>query len=86
MFQYKMFVSLVRLTSNHMLGSSNFWDKSLSRFLKILKLHSFHSGNFKIFKNAFGQFIPNRPPKHVITGTNLCSYFTFWSNYQFKST
>ena len=24
----------------------------------------------KIFKNALGQFIPNCPPKHVITRTN----------------
>ena len=30
----------------------------------------FYSGNFKIFKNALGQFIPNCPPKHVITSTN----------------
>ena len=38
-------------------------------FLKILKLPSFYSGNFKIFKNALGQFIPNHTRKHVITST-----------------
>ena len=47
-----------------------FWDKSPSWFLNNLKLPSFYSGNFKIFKNVLGQFIPNRPPKHVITTTN----------------
>ena len=31
---------------------------------------SFYSGNYKIFKNALAQSIPNRPPKHVITSTN----------------
>ena len=36
----------------------------------MLRLPSFCSGDFKIFKNALGQFIPNRPPKHVITSTN----------------
>ena len=30
-----------------------------------------YSGNFKIFKNALGQFIPNHPPEHVITSTNI---------------
>ena len=34
--------------------------------MKILKWPSFHTGNFKIFKNALGQFISNRPPKNVI--------------------
>ena len=38
------------LTSDYMLSSGDFWDKSLSQFLKI---------------------IPNRPPKHVITSTNV---------------
>ena len=33
-----------------------------------------YSGNFKIFKNTIGQFIPNRPPKHVITSTNYGLY------------
>ena len=28
-------------------------------------------GCFKMFKNALGQFGPNRTPKHVITSTNL---------------
>ena len=30
---------------------------------------SFYSGNFKVFKSALGQYIPNRPPKHLITST-----------------
>ena len=30
----------------------------------------FGSGNFKIFENAIGQFIPNHAPKYVITSTN----------------
>ena len=68
--QYKVFVGLVWLTSNDMFGSSNFWDKSPSWFLKNLKLLLFYLGNFKIFKNAHGQFIPNRPLKHVSTSTN----------------
>ena len=37
-----------------MFGSGNFWDKSPLWF-------------FQIFKDALGQFISNRPPKHVIT-------------------
>ena len=45
--------------------------KSPSWFLKSLKLFSFYLGNFKILKNALGQFIPNHPPKHVITSTNV---------------
>ena len=35
-----------------------------------------YSGNFKIFKNALGQFIPNRPPKHVFTSTNSTSFIS----------
>ena len=66
-----MFVGLVCLTSNHMFGSGDFWDTSPSWFLKILKLPWFYSGNFKIFKNALRQFIPNRPPKNVITSINI---------------
>ena len=27
-------------------------------------------GNFKVFKNTLGQFIPNHPPKYLITSTN----------------
>ena len=57
-----------------MFGSGDFGDKSPSRFLNTLKLLSFHSGNFKIFENALGQFIPNRPPKHVIASTYLLSF------------
>ena len=62
---FKVFVGLVRLTSNHMFRSGDFWDKSCSYFLKILKLPSFKSRNVNIFKNALGQFIPNCPTKHV---------------------
>ena len=41
-----------------------------------MKLPSFYSGNFKICKNALGQFIPNRPSKHVVTIINyyFCCY------------
>ena len=56
-----------------MLASGDFWNKSPSRFLKILKLPSFYSDNFKILKNTLGQLIPNCLPKHVITSTNLMS-------------
>ena len=34
-FQHKVFVGLVWLTRNHMIGSGDFWDKSPSWFLKI---------------------------------------------------
>ena len=44
----------MRLTSNHIFGFGNFWDKSPMRFLKIE--------------------IPNRPPRYVITSTNLQLY------------
>ena len=71
----KVFVGMVWLTSNHMFGLGDFWDKSPSWFLEILKLPLFHSSNFKIF--TFGQFIPNRPPKHVITSTD---WTVIWSN------
>ena len=52
-----------------MLGLSDFEDKSPLSFLKIMKLPSFYSGNFKTFKNALGHFISNCPPKRVITST-----------------
>ena len=45
-----------------MFGFGDFSDKS----------PTFYAGNFKIFKNARGQFIPNCPPKNVITSTS-CS-------------
>ena len=65
-----MFDSLVWLTSNHMFGSDNFWDKSpLSP--------SFYSGNSKFLKNALGQFIKNHPSKHVMTSTNTKQ---IWAN------
>ena len=59
----------MRLTNNHMFGSGNIWDKSPTLFLKVLKLPSFYSGNFKIFKNAIGQSMSICPLKHVITST-----------------
>ena len=31
---------------------------------------TFYSGSFKILKNALGQFIPDRPIRHVITSTS----------------
>ena len=49
LFHYKVFVGLVWLTSNLMFGLGNFLDKSLSWFLKILKLPSFYSINFESF-------------------------------------
>ena len=76
----KVCVRLVRLTSNRMFGSGDFWDKSSSWFLKILKLPSFHSSNFKFFKNALGQFIQNCPPKHVITSTTLLKMLSGTNN------
>ena len=50
-----------------MFGLGDFWDKQPSSFLKILILFS---GNFKIFKNALGQFIPNRHLNYVIASIN----------------
>ena len=58
-----------------MFGWGDFWDKSSSWFLEILKMPSFYQGNFKIFKNALGEFMPNLPPKHVIS-SNKFIYFT----------
>ena len=56
-----------------------YWDKSTSWFLKILKLSSFYLGNFKIFKYALGQFILNRPPKHMTTtSTNVITSINKW--------
>ena len=58
--------------------------------VRLTSNHTFYSGNFKIFKNALGQFIPNCPPKHVITGTNtintnvintIAKFLLFWMNY-----
>ena len=69
-FQYKVFLGLVWLTNNQIFGSSDFWDKTTSWFLKILNLPLFYYGNFKMFENALEQFIPHLPPKHVITCTN----------------
>ena len=75
-FQHKVFVALVCLNSNHMFGSSTFWDKSPSWLLKKLKLpSSFYKRVILIFLNVIEQFIPVRPPKHMITSTNLTVLF-----------
>ena len=58
-----------------MFGPSNFWDKSPSLFLKILEFN-----NFEFFKNLLGEFIPNRPPEHVITSTNSSTKVDFSYN------
>ena len=47
-------------TSNHMFGSGDFRD-IFENFKIALVLLS----NFKIFKNAHGQFIPNRPTPNM---------------------
>ena len=47
----------------------DFWDKSPSWFMKNLKLLMFYWHNFKIFQNALRQYIPNSPPKYVVTDT-----------------
>ena len=44
---------------------------NIVEFLKILKLPSFYFGDFKLFKNALGQFITHRPSKHVITSNGI---------------
>ena len=59
-------VGLVWLTSYHLFGLGDFWDKSSLLLLKIFTI---------------GQFIWNCPPKHVITSTNwtvICSLICWW--------
>ena len=46
-----------------MFGSGDFGGKSLSWFWKVWNF------NFKSFENALKQFLPDHPPKHVITST-----------------
>ena len=65
-----MFVGFVRLTSNHIIWFGTFLGKITLVIFENLKLSSFYSGNYKLFKNALAQFIPNRPPKHVVISTN----------------
>ena len=69
-FNTKFLLVSCEKTRNHMLGSDDIRDHLPSWFLKILKLSSFYSGIFKIFKKAVGQFLPNRSPKNMITSTN----------------
>ena len=38
--------------------------------MDVFRIPLFYSGNYKIFKNALVQYIPNCPPKHVITCNN----------------
>ena len=64
-----MFVGLVWLTGDHILSSGNFGMNHPRDFRQFLKLPSFSSGNFKIFKNSLDQFIPNCPLKHMVTNT-----------------
>ena len=78
LFHCKVFVGLVWLIRNHMFGSGNLWDKLPSGFLKFSKLPLFYSGEFTIFRNALGNFTPNRPPKHVITSTYYIITFFHW--------
>ena len=59
-----VFVGLVWLTSNHMVVSGNFWDKSPSLFLKIVFIVL---EQFQKCQKCIRLIIPNRPPKHVIT-------------------
>ena len=54
-----------------MFGSGNFGINHFHDFGKNLELLPFYSGSFKIFENALWQFIPNFPPKHVISKTNF---------------
>ena len=76
-FNKKVLTGFMWLTSNHMFGSGDFWDQLPSWFLETLKLSSFFSSNFKIFKNAIQQFIPNCLPKHMTTNINfLCLNLT----------
>ena len=53
--------------------------------MKILKLPSFYSGNFKILKNTFRQFIPNHPPKHAITITNVMLCVIWYNSHDLKN-
>ena len=62
MLQYKVFIGLLWLTSNHMFGSTifainhprDFWKFEISEFSKM----------------PFKQFFPNGPLKHAITSAN----------------
>ena len=46
------------------------WGWTALLIFENLKLPSFFTSNYKIFKNELGQFIPNCPSKQVITSTN----------------
>ena len=57
-----------------MFGSGNLEDKSPSWFLEILKMSSFYSDNFKIFKYTLGQ-LPQIaiPEMWLLVQTNFIS-------------
>ena len=79
-----MYLGLVWLTSSHMFGSGDFWDESPLWFLKTFKLPSFYLGNFKIFKKALGQYIPNRP-RVFVRNDFTCKVVIFRYLYDFSS-
>ena len=53
-----------------MFGLSDFWDKSLVIF-ENFEIALSLLGQFQNFQKSTREFIPDRPPKHVITSTNL---------------
>ena len=63
-----------------MFGSGNFWNKSPSLFLKILKLPLFYSVNFEIFKNALDNLsqitLPNVPNIWLLVLINYKVFLT----------
>ena len=63
-----MFVALVWLTNNHMFGFGDFWENQPRNFRKFWNCPSKSRVIY-----ALWQFIPNHPPKHVITSTYLSS-------------
>ena len=67
-----------------MFGSGDFWDESPLWFLKTFKLPSFYLGNFKIFKKALGQYIPNRP-RVFVRNDFTCKVIIFRYLYDFSS-
>ena len=66
-----MFVDFVWLTSNHMRSSGDFWDKSLSWFLKILKFWFWKFWNLefaKMHSDNFSQIaLPNMWLVHIVS-------------------
>ena len=80
--KYKVFDGFRWLTSNQIFGSVDFLGYiTLLIFENFWKSPSFHSGNFKIFKNTLGQFHPNGPSKHMVTSTNSLTEDNFIVRY-----